>query len=475
MPRLADLADVLIKSRVVSKQQWEKAALACGDDLSRILEYLGKLSPVWWEGPSPAPPGLTEYQRERIQSRFDEDELTSLRRDLALNQFVLLDKLGHGGQGEVYRSRQLNPPRYAAVKVLIRDTENRRKRFEQEARAMIRIQHPAVARFYLYERIRDANSDPTDEYLIAMEYVNGTDLQRLVRQIGPIPWPFAVYWMSELLGGLAFIHRSGFIHRDVKPENVMIVGPHPGQGVSPEQTGAKLLDFGAVNRVGATLERNGGSRIFVGTMEYAAPEQWTGDIVVASDLYALAGTLFFMLTGRYAYKRDRRDPMTFMNAHLHEPAPSIQDFNPEVPQEIESLFHQMMAKNHRERGTADELREQFLKLRPREAASPPPPVPPKTAAQPNRAKALELDSPLPIKVIPSLRDRPIPYDGKNQNQSFELADIVLSYLERIFIPAHLRPPPEADVGFTERLMVMCRQPRFLIFLALVVVILIVCV
>src|SRR5580704_9592114 len=248
MPRLSDLADILIKCRVISKKQWDEAAQAGSNDLTRILEHLAKQTPIWWDGP-PGPPGLTEYQRDIIQSRFDENELKLLRRDVALNQFLLLDRLGQGGQGEVYRSRQLNPPRFAAVKILIRDTEARRKRFEQEARAMIRIQHPSVARFYLYERIRDANGEPTDEYLIAMEFVKGTDLQQLVRKIGPIPWPYAVHWVCNILSGLELIHQNGFIHRDVKPENVMIVGPLPGPGVTWEETAAKLLDFGAANRV----------------------------------------------------------------------------------------------------------------------------------------------------------------------------------------------------------------------------------
>ncbi|HEV3383396.1 MAG TPA: serine/threonine-protein kinase, partial [Gemmata sp.] len=248
MPRLSELADILIKCRVISKKQWDEAAHAGSNDLTRILEHLAKQTPSWWDGP-PGPPGLTEYQRDIIQSRFEDNELKLLRRDLALNQFLLLDRLGQGGQGEVYRSRQLNPPRFAAVKILIRDTESRRKRFEQEARAMIRIQHPSVARFYLYERIRDAGGDPTDEYLIAMEFVKGTDLQQLVRKIGPIPWPYTVHWVCNVLSGLEVIHQNGFIHRDVKPENVMIIGPHPGPGVSWDETAAKLLDFGAANRV----------------------------------------------------------------------------------------------------------------------------------------------------------------------------------------------------------------------------------
>jgi serine/threonine protein kinase len=474
MPRLSELADLLIKSRVIPRSQWEEAIQACGENLPRILEYLVQRPPFWWDGPAPAPPGLTDYQRDIIQARFDENELHLLRRDLVLNQFLLLERLGQGGQGEVYRSRQLNPPRYAAVKVLIRDTESRRKRFEQEARAMIRIQHPAVARFYLYERIRDLNSEPTDEYLIAMEFVNGTDLQRLVRQSGPVPWPFAVHWISELLAGLDFIHQSGFIHRDVKPENIMIVGPVPSVGVHPDQTNAKLLDFGAVNRVGAAVERTSGNRVFVGTMEYAAPEQWNGEIVVQSDLYALGGALFFMLTGRHVFRKDRREATSYMQAHLHEEAPDIQDFNPETPPEVNQLYRQMIAKKPQDRGTASELRDAFLKLKVRH--SPPPAAPPVSELPqgPLRGKtATDANAPASPRKQPRRR-RSKATEAKAPNPSMRVADSIISFLEGIFVPSHIRLPSDAGLGLTERLALLFRQPLFLVVLFVILVVLIIC-
>src|SRR5688572_14721019 len=126
MSSLPDLADVLTDCRVVTPEQWEQAAQIGGDDLGLVLDALGAGPPGWWDGKPPAPPGLTDYQRGIIEHRFENDELHLLRRDLALNQFLLLEKLGQGGQGEVYRGRQFNPPRVVAVKTLIRDTEVRR-------------------------------------------------------------------------------------------------------------------------------------------------------------------------------------------------------------------------------------------------------------------------------------------------------------------------------------------------------------
>jgi serine/threonine protein kinase len=474
MPRLSELADILIKCRVISKKQWDEAAHDGGNDLSQILEVVTKKTPTWWDGPPPAPPGLTEYQRDIIQSRFDENELHLLRRDLALNQFLLLDRLGQGGQGEVYRARQLNPPRFAAVKILIRDTESRRKRFEQEARAMIRIQHPSVARFYLYERIRDAGGDPTDEYLIAMEFVKGTDLQQLVRKIGPIPWPYAVHWVCNILSGLEVIHQSGFIHRDVKPENVMIVGPLPGAGVAWDETAAKLLDFGAANRVDDPTEvSKTANRVFVGTMEYASPEQWTGKIVVASDLYALGGTLFYMLTGRHAFKKERRDPIAFMNSHLREEVPDILQFNQTVPPELNQLFRQMMDKDPNKRGTATELLDTFQRLRPREA-----PAAYSTPAvsgtfNPARSKSTTVDPANPTEVVHTRRNSTTTNRTKVQNPIVRASEGLLSILERIFIPGHLRASHGTELGPLERSIALLRRPLVLVLLVVILFLLII--
>ena len=270
MPRLSELGAVLVGCRLVGRGRWDEAVRAGAGDPARAVAALAEEPPEWWDGTPPAPPGLTDYQRDAIEARLATGELPQLRTDLALNQFLLLDKLGQGGQGAVFRARQLNPPRFVAVKTLTRATDRSRQRFEQEAKTLLRVRHPAVARFHLYERVRDAAGEPTDEYLIAMEFVAGTNLGRLVRSAGPVPWPFAAHWAADLLDGLAEIHRHGFVHRDVKPENVMAVGPLPGPDVRPEDTAVRLLDFGAVQAVGVIDGADGGP-VFVGTREYAPP------------------------------------------------------------------------------------------------------------------------------------------------------------------------------------------------------------
>jgi serine/threonine protein kinase len=459
MPTLAQLGDLLTATRVATEGQWRRAAARGGGDLAATLDALAAERPDWWaatpaEGEEP-PPGLTDYQRGVVELWFESGGPPP-QRQLALNQFLLLDKLGQGGQGEVYRARQLSPARFVAVKTLTRDTESARQRFEQEARAMMKVQHPAVARFHLYERVRDALGKPTDEYLIAMEYVEGTDLYRVLQWVDPVPWRFVVKWAVELLGGLAVIHKNGFIHRDVKPANVMIVGPLPGPDVPPAATSAKLLDFGAVK----AAEGGSGARgVFVGTREYAPPEQWGGRVVPASDVYALGATLFHALTGRPPYEVEGRDAAAFMRAHARAPIPSAREFNPGVPEGLSLLVQRMLAKGHDDRGTAAELAEEFRDLLPargRTEVPPPPPLPPrepKPAAPKPRAKA-------------PARAKPPAAGGGGAVGS------VLAVFERVFLPSRLRPPAGHEPPAAERVAALLRRPLVLFAVLVVLALLI---
>jgi serine/threonine protein kinase len=455
MPSLPELAEVLIDCRVVTAGQWEQATQIGGDDLGVILDTFGAGPPWWWDGKPPAPPGLSDYQRGIIEHRCETGELHLLRRDLALNQFLLLEKLGQGGQGEVYRGRQLNPPRTVAVKTLIRDTEVRRRRFEQEARTMMRVQHPAVARFHLYERVRGADGHPTDEYLIAMEFVNGTPLHRLVRRVGPAPWPFAARWAVELLGGLAVIHQLGLIHRDVKPENVMALGPAPGPGVAPEATAVKLLDFGAVKRADEAGEGSITSgKVFIGTVEYAPPEQWAGGAVAASDLYALGGTLFFALTGRTPYQKERRDVAAYRESHLNDDVPDVREINPDIPPGLGRLLLRMLAKDPEERGDADELLGEFRRLLPQQSKPP--------SGRPAGRSRPRVSAPNPV------LDRPAP-EPEGSAGIGRAVEPALALLERVFLPRHYRPARGAEPPVLERMTVLLRRPLVLLLLAVILI------
>jgi serine/threonine protein kinase len=448
MPRLSDLANLLIGCRIVSRERWDRAERSAHGDLPRILVELAAERPAWWDGSEPAPPGLTEYQQTMIEVRYLAGELAELRHDLALNQFLLLDQLGVGGQGAVYRSRQFNPPRFVAVKTLIRDTEIGRRRFEQEARTMMKIGHPAISRFFLYERVRDSFGKPTDEYLIAMEFVDGTNLARLVRRIGPVPWPFAARWAIELLGGLDVIHWNGFVHRDVKPENVMMIGPDPGPDTDPGDTAVKLLDFGAVASTTSVSTDGSGPR-FAGTREYAPPEQWCGEALPASDLYGLGGTLFYALTGRPPYRKPNRDALALRKAHMEEPIPDAHEHNPAVPEEFSRALQRMMAKEPGNRGTAAELVDEFSRLLRGTRAEVAKPTAAPTKSKPAKAAASRLKPPVEAEARPAT----------------SIAGSILGVFERIYIPSHLRPLPGQEPALGERIAALLRRPLLLVTLA----------
>ncbi|MBN9121651.1 MAG: serine/threonine protein kinase [Planctomycetes bacterium] len=448
MPTLSQLAQILIACKVTTAEAWQRVAKLGGGDLAQTLDALADAPPWWAADAADPPPGLTEYQRSVIELWWEDEELP-LHRQLALNQFLILQKLGQGGQGAVYHARQLNPARFVAIKTLTQDTESRRRRFEQEAKAMMRVQHPGVARFYLYERVRDEANQPTDEYLIAMEYVEGTDLYRLVQDHGPLPWRFVARWAVDVLGGLAVIHKNGFIHRDVKPANIMIVGPAPGPRVSPADSPAKLLDFGAVKQ--ADDEPGSGvKRVFVGTREYAPPEQWGGRVVPASDLYAFGATLFHALAARPPYQVEGRDAALFMRAHARAPIPDVRDWTPDVPEPMSRLIMRMLAKDPDDRSTAAELVDEFRELLPPDV---------RAAGQPKPANVPRPAKPKPKPAAVAFQ---APQEPEEKGAAHVVLHPFLTVLELLFLPARLRPPAGQEPGVPERVTMLLRRPLFLL-------------
>jgi eukaryotic-like serine/threonine-protein kinase len=211
-----------------------------------------------------------------------------------LGHYELLQWIGAGGMGEVYRARDLALGRDAALKLLPRQfTPQLRTLLVREAAACSRLQHPAIATFY-------EAGDAGGETFIAMEYVEGLTLRSRCQQ-GQLPLDEALAITTALLEGLAHAHAAGILHCDVKPENV----------ITPPARSAKLLDFGiARHMLAPALER--GSRAgtpqanasgqLEGTIAYMAPEQLLGDVLDArTDVFQVGVVLYEMLTGRRAF------------------------------------------------------------------------------------------------------------------------------------------------------------------------------
>lgn len=190
-----------------------------------------------------------------------------------LGQFKVIERIGRGGMGEVYKAEQPAMDRMVAIKILHAKLATRPdlvSRFRREARAMSRLSHPNSARVFLYGHLEDS-----DQLYIVMEYLAGIDLARLVRRDGPVEITRAIRIMIQVLGALEEAHSVGVIHRDLKPENILLT----------EQGGIrdfpKVLDFGLAKireskpRPGSmVLTREG---MVFGTPEFMSPEQARGE------------------------------------------------------------------------------------------------------------------------------------------------------------------------------------------------------
>jgi hypothetical protein len=242
---------------------------------------------------------------------------------------------GRGGMGVVYRARQLSLDRVVALKViaptLMQDPEMRR-RFVRESRVAASIDHPHVIPVYY------AGEENGVAY-IAMRYVVGDDVRTLVRREGRLGSKRAVRIVSQVAEALDAAHAAGLVHRDVKPENVLL-----GQGDH-----VYLTDFGLTKHVlsepGAGVTREGH---WVGTLDFVSPEQIRGERVDArSDVYALGCLLFYNLTGRPPFERDTDEAKLW--AHLSEPPPKVIEAAPGAPEAFDAVIARALAKTPDER------------------------------------------------------------------------------------------------------------------------------
>ena len=239
---------------------------------------------------------------------------------------------GRGGMGVVYRAVHLALDRQVALKLIsgeLADNESFRERFKRESKTAASIQHPNVIPIY------HAGEDEGLLY-ITMHYVEGTDLRQLIAQQGALQPQLAAELIAQTGSALDAAHGRGLIHRDVKPGNVLIAsidGKHR----------AYLTDFGLTKQAGSEsgLTKTG---MFVGTLDYIAPEQLQGKGIDArADVYALGCVLYQALTGRVPYPRDSEPAKIW--AHMGEDPPSVTEVAPQVPRQFEEIVHRSMAKD----------------------------------------------------------------------------------------------------------------------------------
>ncbi len=305
-----------------------------------------------------------------------------------LGQFKVIERIGRGGMGEVYKAEQPAMDRMVAIKILHSKLAQRQdlvSRFRREARAMSRLSHPNSARVFLYGHLEDS-----DQLYIVMEYLAGIDLARLVRRDGPLEVTRAIRIMIQVLGALEEAHSVGVIHRDLKPENILLT----------EQGGIrdfpKVLDFGLAKireskpRPGSmVLTREG---MVFGTPEFMSPEQARGETLDArSDIYSVALIFYELVTGQLPFPRSK--PMEYISHHINTAPTPISEKDPKIalPKALDPIILRALEKNRDKRyASAKEFAEALRTL-----------LPPAQQTLANRA--------LPqSKVDPSAETQPIP-------------------------------------------------------------------
>jgi serine/threonine protein kinase len=280
---------------------------------------------------------------------------------LQVGAYQVLAPIGRGGMGAVYLTRDRRNQQLYALKVLppkrARREERLLARFRREMDICQRVGHPHIARTFEVGVEHDV-------YYIAMEFIPGKDLSRLVDEVGPLPVPRAAHLFAEVAAALQHAHEQGLVHRDLKPSNIRI---------TPNDH-AKVLDLGLALIEGEeTNDREvvGGQGYIVGSMDYIAPEQTLDACGVdgRADLYAMGCSLYFTLTGRAPFfGGSTREKIMH---HRNDDPPLLTQRNPDVPPRFAELVHRMMAKKPQKRfATAEEVRRELLAWAPQDSARP---------------------------------------------------------------------------------------------------------
>ncbi len=257
--------------------------------------------------------------------------------DLIVGNYVILDKLGSGGMGSVFKAKHRRMRRISAIKILAPELMNSTEgvqRFQREIEVIARLSHPNVVMAY------DAGDCPQGHFLI-MEFVDGTDLHQLVARHGRLPWEEAIGFFRDAAQGLSYIHKQGLTHRDIKPANLL--KSHGG--------GIKISDLGLVRLHGIEEMSEPGSQStspltmgICGTFDYMAPEQAedTGIADHRADIYSLGCTLWYLLSGQHLYPE--RNLVLKIKAHATKSIPKIGPYSPDLGPPLEDWWGRMVAK-----------------------------------------------------------------------------------------------------------------------------------
>ena len=322
---------------------------------------------------------LTEYQAKRI--------LNGRSNHLLVGKYVILDRLGSGSMGKVYKAHHQMMDRVVALKIISPDLVTNERvvhRFQREMKLVGRLDHLNVVRAFDADQINGM-------LFIVMEYVKGYSLGQRLKQ-GPIPAVEAVGFAAQAALGLAHAHSQGIVHRDVKPSNLLI----------NEEKVVKVLDLGLGVLMDAEVHATFATadNVAVGTVDYMSPEQACGrDVDGRSDLYSLGCCLYHLITGRQAFQGD--SPIERLGKRINGRPVPITDVRPDLPSVLVAVLDKLMAnKPHDRYQTAGEAAEALQALiRPRKPTAPSRPP----AGPPPAPEAAERPAPAPVAIaVPPL-------------------------------------------------------------------------
>jgi serine/threonine-protein kinase len=321
---VANLIDVLTASQLLSREQLDQLVMSLQAGFAEPAELAEDLVHRGW---------LTVYQAKEL--------FLGKERDLIVGPYIVLELIGCGAMGRVWKARHRRLDRLVALKIVRPEYVNNAaalERFHHEAQAAARLSHPNIVSIF------DADRDG-EHLFLAMEFVPGVDLAELVKQSGALQVGVACTYACQAAAALQHAYERGLVHRDVKPSNLMRTEDH---------SQIKILDMGLAllnnpyDRPPTAVDAHP-SACVMGTPDFMAPEQTldSAQVDIRADIYSLGCTLYFLLAGQVPFPQGDL-ALKLMNHRQTEPE-AIERRNPGVPAELGDVVRRMMAKKRADR------------------------------------------------------------------------------------------------------------------------------
>ena len=252
------------------------------------------------------------------------------------NRYEILEIIGTGGMAVVFKAKCHRLNRLVAIKMLKKDLSEDaefRRRFHDESQAVAMLSHPNIVSIYDVSRRGDMD-------YIVMELIDGITLKQYMERRGKLNWPETLHFITQIMRGLSHAHSRGIVHRDIKPQNIMVL----------RDGTVKVMDFGI-----ACLSNSNPSNEAIGSVHYISPEQAKGDYTDnRSDIYSAGVVLYEMLTSRLPFEGS--DPVSVAIQHFSAVPLSPREIDPEIPEALEQICMKAMTPDRNRRySTADEM------------------------------------------------------------------------------------------------------------------------